>query len=69
MLFRSDLGILFEVALCWAFFYTGLSHLYYFAPVPWPIYLFALHGTLLLFAFEEAKKYFRRRGFRLDFLG
>lgn len=64
-----DLGILFEVALCWAFFYTGLSHLYYFAPVPWPIYLFAFHGTLLLFAFEEIKKYFRRRGFRLDFLG
>jgi|GEM_PF-48093 len=64
-----DLGILFEAALCWAFFYTGLSHIYYFAPVPWPVYLFAFHGTLILFAFEETKKYFRRRGHRLDFLG
>ncbi|WP_373498847.1 HAD-IC family P-type ATPase [Desulfococcus sp.] len=64
-----DLGIVFEVALCWAFFYTGLSHIYYFAPLPWPVYLFAFHGTIIFFAFEETKKYFRRRGLRLDFLG
>ena len=64
-----DLGIIFELALCGAFFYTGLSHIYYFAPLPWPVYLFAFHGTVMLFAFEETKKYYRRRGHRLDFLG
>jgi sodium/potassium-transporting ATPase subunit alpha len=37
--------------------------------LPWPVYLFAFHGTLILFAFEEIKKYYRRRGHRLDFLG
>ena len=64
-----DLGIIFELVLCAAFFYTGLSHIYYFAPLPWPVYLFAFHGTLILFTFEEIKKYYRRRGYRLDFLG
>jgi len=64
-----DLGILFEFLLCYLFFYTPLSEIYYFAPVPWHVYLFAFHGTLLLFAFEEAKKYYRRRGHPLEFLG
>lgn len=64
-----DAGIAFELALCVVFFYTGLSGIYYFAPVPWPVYLFAFHGAVLLFAFEEIKKYFRRKGRELAFLG
>ncbi|HUT72649.1 MAG TPA: HAD-IC family P-type ATPase [Desulfatiglandales bacterium] len=64
-----DIGIAFELVLCVLFFYTGLARIYYFAPVPWPVYLFAFHGTVLLFAFEEIKKYFRRRGRALTFLG
>jgi sodium/potassium-transporting ATPase subunit alpha len=64
-----DLGILFELGLCYLFFYTPLSAIYYFAPVPWHVYLFAFHGTVLLFIFEETKKYYRRKGHRLEFLG
>jgi sodium/potassium-transporting ATPase subunit alpha len=64
-----NLGILFELSLCWLFFYTPLSAVYYFAPVPWHVYLFAFHGTVLLFTFEEVKKYYRRKGYKLDFLG
>jgi magnesium-transporting ATPase (P-type)/mannitol/fructose-specific phosphotransferase system IIA component (Ntr-type) len=64
-----DLGILFELALCYLFFYSPLSRIYYFAPVPWHVYLFAFHGLVLLLAFEEVKKYYRRKGFRLDILG
>ena len=64
-----DLGILFELVLCYVFFYTPLAAIYYFAPVPWHVYLFAFHGTALLFTFEEAKKYYRRQGYPLEFLG
>jgi len=64
-----DLGILFELALCYLFFYTPLSRIYYFAPVPWHVYLFAFHGTILLISFEEVKKYYRRKGYSLEFLG
>jgi sodium/potassium-transporting ATPase subunit alpha len=64
-----DLGILFELGLCYLFFYTPLSEIYYFAPVPWHVYLFAFHGTVLLFIFEETKKYYRRKGYPLEFLG
>jgi len=64
-----DLGLLFELGLCYLFFYTPLSQIYYFAPVPWHVYLFAFHGTIVLFAFEEAKKYYRRKGYKLEFLG
>jgi hypothetical protein len=64
-----DLGILFELLLCYCFFYTPLARIYYFAPVPWHVYLFAFHGTVLLIAFEEVKKYYRRKGRSLDFLG
>jgi sodium/potassium-transporting ATPase subunit alpha len=64
-----DLGILAELALCYLFFYTPLSRIYYFAPVPWHVYLFAFHGTILLIVFEEAKKYYRRKGYSLEFLG
>jgi sodium/potassium-transporting ATPase subunit alpha len=64
-----DLGILFELLLCYFFFYTPLSRIYYFAPVPWHVYLFALHGTLLLLAFEEIKKHYRRKGYTLEILG
>jgi hypothetical protein len=64
-----NLGIVFELALCCLFFYTPLARVYYFAPVPWHVYLFALNGTFLLFAFEETKKYYRRKGYRLDFFG
>jgi magnesium-transporting ATPase (P-type) len=64
-----DLGILFELFLCYLFFYTPLSEIYYFAPVPWHVYLFAFHGTALLVIFEEVKKYYRRRGHPLEFLG
>jgi hypothetical protein len=64
-----DLGILFELALCYLFFYTPIAEIYYFAPVPWHVYVFAFHGTVLLLLFEEIKKYYRRRGYGLDFLG
>ena len=64
-----DLGILFELLLCYLFFYTPLSRIYYFAPVPWHVYLFAFHATFLLLAFEEIKKYYRRKGHPLEFLG
>ena len=64
-----DLGILFELVLCYLFFYTPLAQIYYFAPVPWHVYLFAFHGTVLLFLFEETKKYYRRKGYALEMLG
>ena len=64
-----DLGILFELLLCYLFFYTPLADIYYFAPVPWQVYVFAFHGTVILFAFEESKKYYRRKGYPLEFLG
>lgn len=63
-----DLGIIFELTLCYFFFYTPLAQIYYFAPVPWHVYLFAFHGTVLLFAFEEIKKYYRRQGHKLEML-
>jgi sodium/potassium-transporting ATPase subunit alpha len=62
-------GILFELLFCYFLFYTPLSRLYFFAPVPWHVYLFAFHGTVLLLVFEEIKKYHRRRGQALEFLG
>jgi sodium/potassium-transporting ATPase subunit alpha len=64
-----DLGILFELLLCYFFFYTPLAKIYYFAPVPWHVYLFACHGTMILLVFEEVKKYYRRKGHPLEFLG
>jgi len=64
-----DLGILFELLLCYFFFYTPLAEIYYFAPVPWHVYLFACHGTVILLLFEETKKYYRRKGSPLEFLG
>jgi len=64
-----DLGILFELLLSYLFFYSPLSRIYYFAPVPWHVYLFAFHATFLLLAFEEIKKYYRRKGHSLEFLG
>ena len=50
-------------------FYTPLSRIYYFGPVPWHVYLFAFHGTILLVIFEDVKKYYRRQGYSLEFLG
>ncbi len=64
-----DIGILFELTLSYLFFYSPLSRIYYFAPVPWHVYLFAFHGMFLLLVFEEVKKYYRRKGFALDILG
>jgi sodium/potassium-transporting ATPase subunit alpha len=64
-----DLGILFEFLLCYLFFYTPLAEIYYFAPVPWHVYLFACHGTVILVTLEEIKKYYRRKGYELEFLG
>ena len=64
-----DLGILFELVLCYFFFYTPLAQIYYFAAVPWHVYLFAFNGTVWLLLFEETKKYYRRRGYQLEFLG
>jgi len=61
-------GIGFELFFCWTLFYSPLSKMYLFAPVPWHVYLFAFHGTVLLLAFEEGKKYFRRRGYKLTAL-
>jgi len=64
-----NMGIAFELFLCFLFFYTDLSKLYFFQPVPWHVYLFALNGTILIITFEEIKKYFRRKGHPLEFLG
>ena len=64
-----DLGIVFELGLCWFFFEGPLARTYGFAPVPVAVYLFAFHGTLLILAFEEAKKALRRRGHALEILG
>ncbi len=64
-----DLGILFELLLCYLFFYTPLSRIYYFAALPWHVYLFGFHGTVLLIAFDEVKKYYRRKGYALEILG
>ncbi|GAB4424728.1 MAG: hypothetical protein OHK0011_05580 [Turneriella sp.] len=64
-----NVGILTEVLLVYVFFYTDLRKIYFFEPVPWHVYLFAFHGTFLIIAFEETKKYFRRRGYALGFLG
>jgi magnesium-transporting ATPase (P-type) len=64
-----DVGILFELFLCYLLFYSPLAQIYFFAPVPWHVYLFAFHGTVLLLIFEEVKKYYRRRGHTLEFLG
>jgi magnesium-transporting ATPase (P-type) len=62
-------GIGFELLFCYLLFYTPLSRLYFFAPLPWHAYLFAFHGAALLLVFEEVKKYFRRRGRALEWLG
>ncbi|HEY7818779.1 MAG TPA: HAD-IC family P-type ATPase, partial [Vicinamibacteria bacterium] len=62
-------GIAFELSFCYLLFETPLSRLYFFAPLPWHVYLFAFHGAVLLLVFEETKKYFRRRGHSLQFLG
>src|SRR5512147_1892158 len=64
-----DLGILFELLLCYFFFNTLLGEIYYFAPVPWHVYVFACQGTVILLVFEEVKKYYRRKGYPLEFLG
>jgi hypothetical protein len=56
-----DAGIIFELVLCYLFFYSPLARIYYFAPVPWHVYLFAFHGMVLLLVFEEARKYYRRK--------
>jgi sodium/potassium-transporting ATPase subunit alpha len=64
-----DLGIFIELLLCGIFFYTPVAEIYYFAPVPWHVYLFACHGTLVLLVFEETKKFYRRKGRPLEFLG
>jgi sodium/potassium-transporting ATPase subunit alpha len=62
-------GIAFELLFCALLFWTPLSRIYFFAPLPWHVVLFAFHGTVLLLALEELKKYFRRRGHALSFLG
>lgn len=67
--FRMDLfanriiwiGIGFSILLCYLFFYTELSSIYYFAPLPIHVYGFAFHGTLVLLLYSEIVKYFRRR--------
>lgn len=64
-----NIGVATELLLCYIFFYTDLRKIYFFEPVPWHVYLFAFHGTVLIIAFEEIKKYFRRRGHALEFLG
>ncbi|MBK6604681.1 MAG: hypothetical protein IPG24_04145 [Leptospiraceae bacterium] len=62
-------GIIFELTLSYAFIYTDLRHVYFFKAVPWHVYLFAFHGMILLLVFEETKKYFRRKGYLLEWLG
>jgi hypothetical protein len=64
-----NIGIATELLLCYVFFYTDLSKVYFFEPVPWHVYAFAFHGAVLMIVFEEVKKYFRRRGHALEFLG
>lgn len=46
-----------------------LVALCFFALLLWSVYLLAFHGTLILFAFEEIKKYNRRWDHVLEILG
>ncbi len=62
-------GIMFELLLAYLFIYSDLSDIYFFKPVPMHVYAFAFHGTALLLIFEEIKKYYRRKGKNLEFLG
>ncbi|TGL70734.1 HAD-IC family P-type ATPase [Leptospira jelokensis] len=55
------IGIGFSILLCYLFFYTELSSIYYFAPLPIHVYGFAFHGTLVLLLYSEILKYFRRK--------
>lgn len=55
------LGIAFSLFLCAIFFYTDLSKVYYFAPVPLHVYAFAFHGTVVMVIYAEVLKYFRRK--------
>jgi hypothetical protein len=66
---KSDRALELRRGIEHPFFYTPLSRIYYFAPVPWHVYMFAFHGTAILLLFEEAKKYYRRKGYTLQFLG
>lgn len=54
-------GIGFSFLLCYLFFYTELSSIYYFAPLPFHVYLFSFHGTVVLLLYSEIVKYFRRK--------
>ncbi|TGM85149.1 HAD-IC family P-type ATPase [Leptospira bouyouniensis] len=58
------IGIGFSILLCYLFFYTELSSIYYFAPLPFHVYGFAFHGTLVLLLYSEILKYFRRKKLR-----
>lgn len=55
------LGIGFSILLCYLFFYTGLSSIYYFSPLPFHVYIFSFHGTAVMLLYSEVVKYFRRR--------
>lgn len=57
------IGIGFSLFLCAIFFYTDLSSVYYFAPIPIHVYLFAFHGTVVMVIYSEIVKYFRRKRF------
>lgn len=58
------LGIGFSLFLCFIFFYTELSSIYYFAPIPLHVYIFAFHGTVVMVTYSEIVKYFRRKRLR-----
>jgi sodium/potassium-transporting ATPase subunit alpha len=57
-------GIAFALLLVYLFVHTGLRRVFWFEPVPWSVYLFAFHGTAVLLAFEEGRKYLLRRARR-----
>ncbi|XDD45811.1 HAD-IC family P-type ATPase [Leptospira sp. WS39.C2] len=60
------IGIGFSILLCYLFFYTELSSIYYFSPLPFHVYGFAFHGTLVLLLYTETVKYFRRKKMKLS---
>ncbi|TGL55813.1 HAD family hydrolase [Leptospira kemamanensis] len=59
------IGILFSFLLCYLFFYTDLRFIYYFAPLPFHVYGFAFHGTVVLLLYSEILKYFRRKRLKI----
>ena len=63
-----DLGVLFELVLCYLFFYTRSPRATILRPSRGMSISSHFMGRFL-FGFEEVKKCYRRKGYPLEFLG